>query len=82
MDLMKIFKTDHDGIRRSHVKNLVTIAMADGHVDNDEWKLLVKIATRLGLSEEGINSIKSNPDAVSFVPPKNTKRKYSSYRTL
>ena len=82
MDLLKIFKSDKDGIRRSHVKNLVSVAMADGQLDRDEWKLLIVIAERLGMDEEEITSIKNNPDQVNFVPPKKYDEKVQQIRDL
>jgi len=82
MDLMKIFKSDTNGIRRSHVKNLVTIAMADGQVDKEEWSLLVEIAKRLGMSEDEITGIRNNPDGVQFVPPKKYEDRVQQLRDL
>lgn len=71
MDILSnIFGPDKEGLRRSHVKNLITIALADGHLSEDEWELLVYLASRLGMEEEEINAIKENPDAVTFVMPK------------
>ncbi len=71
MDILSnIFGPDKEGLRRSHVKNLITIALADGHLSEDEWELLVYLASRLGVGEEEINAIKENPEAVTFVMPK------------
>jgi uncharacterized tellurite resistance protein B-like protein len=82
MDLSKIFKSDKDGIRRSHVKNLVTVALADGQLSSDEWELLVSIADRLGITEAETNTIKNNPEAVSFVPPKKYEEKVQQIEDL
>jgi uncharacterized tellurite resistance protein B-like protein len=71
MDILSsIFGPDKEGLRRSHVKNLVSIALADGHLSEDEWELLVYLASRLGMEEEEINAIRENPEAVTFVMPK------------
>jgi uncharacterized tellurite resistance protein B-like protein len=71
MDILsKIFGADKEGIRRSHVKNLISISLADGHLSEDEWELMVYIGSRLGLDEEEIKKIKENPEAVNFVMPK------------
>lgn len=82
MDILKIFKSDKEGIRRSHVKNLVSVAMADGRLDIDEWKLLMTIAKRLGMEEEEIKFIRSNPDQISFVPPRKYEEKVQQIRDL
>lgn len=71
MDILSnIFGPDKDSLRRSHIKNLISIALSDGHLSDDEWELLVYLASRLGMEEEEIKAIKENPDAVTFVMPK------------
>lgn len=71
MDILStIFGPDKEGLRRSHVKNLVSIALADGHLSEDEWELLVYLASRLGMEEEEIKAIRENPEAITFVMPK------------
>ena len=71
MDILSnIFGPDKEGLRRSHIKNLISIALADGHLSEDEWELLVYLASRLGMEEEEINAIRENPEAVKFVMPK------------
>lgn len=82
MDLFQIFKTDHDGIRKSHVKNLVTVAMADGRLDDDEWDLLVAIAQLVGIREQEIQTIKEAPELVQFVPPKKYDEKVQQLQDL
>ena len=82
MDILKIFKTDYEGIRRSHVKNLISVAMADGHLDGDEWELLVIIAKRLDMSEEEIVRVKNNRDNINFVPPKSYDEKVQQIKDL
>jgi len=71
MDIFSsIFKADKEGVRRSHVKNLIEVALADGHLATEEWNLLVFIAAKFDMSEHQIKEIKDNPDSVSFVIPK------------
>jgi uncharacterized tellurite resistance protein B-like protein len=70
MDILKIFKGDPEGIRKSHVKNLITVAMADGQLESDEWDLLVTIARILGASDNEINDIQNQPEKVTFIKPK------------
>jgi uncharacterized tellurite resistance protein B-like protein len=82
MDLSKIFKSDKDGIRRSHVKNLVMVALADGQLSDDEWELLVSIADRLGIKETETRAIKNNPESVTFMPPKKYEEKVQQIEDL
>jgi uncharacterized tellurite resistance protein B-like protein len=83
MDLLKrIFKTDHDGIRKSHIKNLICVAMVDGHLDDGEWELLRSIARIMGMSEEEIKTIRNHPEAIHFVPPRKYEQKVEQIRDL
>lgn len=82
MDLLKIFKLDKDGVRRSHVKNLLSVALADGHLDPDEWDLLVTISKVMGISEEEIHTIKEKPEQVPFIPPKKYEDKVQQIHDL
>lgn len=82
MELFNIFKTDQDGIRRSHIKNLISIAMVDGHLDPEEWELVNSIARVLGMSQDEINRIKTNPDSVQFVPPRKYEEKVEQIHDL
>ncbi|MEO7990114.1 MAG: hypothetical protein ABI663_11260 [Chryseolinea sp.] len=83
MDILSnIFGPDKEGLRRSHVKNLITIALADGHLSEDEWELLVYLASRLGMEEVEITAIKENPDAVTFVMPKTHNQRVQQIEDL
>lgn len=57
-------------VKESHLKNLMVLAMADGHLAEIEEHLLVAIAHRLGLSEENVAAIKGDLENVKFVLPK------------
>jgi uncharacterized tellurite resistance protein B-like protein len=82
MDLFSIFRTDHEGIRKSHIKNLISVAMVDGHLDREEWDLLTSIAKILGMSDQEIVNIKNHPESVSFVPPKKYEEKVEQIHDL
>ena len=71
MDIFSnIFKADKEGVRRSHVKNLISVALADGHLATEEWNMLVFLAKKFKISEHQIKEIKDNTDTVAFVVPK------------
>ncbi|HPH47773.1 MAG TPA: hypothetical protein PLJ60_17045 [Chryseolinea sp.] len=70
MDILsRIFGPDKEDLKRSHLKNLVSIALADGHLADDEWELLLYLGSRLGMNEAEITAIKENPESVRFVMP-------------
>lgn len=71
MDLFSnIFKSDKAGVRQSHVKNLIEVALADGHLATEEWNMLVFLADKFNITEHQIKAIKDNPDRIEFVIPK------------
>ncbi len=83
MDILStIFGPDKEGVRRSHVKNLVSVALADGHMADDEWELLTYLASRLGMEEEEIKVIKENPEAITFVVPKTHEQRVQQIEDL
>ncbi len=83
MDILSsIFGSDKEGIRRSHIKNLISIALADGHLSEDEWELLVYLASRLGMEEEEIDAIRENPETINFVMPKTHEQRVQQIEDL
>ncbi|MBL6446604.1 TerB family tellurite resistance protein [Fulvivirga sp. 29W222] len=79
---MSIFESDKDGRRKSHIKNLISVAMADGHLADEEWALLSKIAHHLGMSSEAIQNIRNNPEEVKFIAPKKYEEKLQQVTDL
>lgn len=81
MGLFDIFDSGNEQ-RKSHIKNLIAVAMADGHVADEEWALLIRVAKRLNMSTEDIQNIRNNPGEVKFVVPKNYKEKLQQVNDL
>jgi uncharacterized tellurite resistance protein B-like protein len=83
MDILsRIFGPDKESLKRSHLKNLVSIALADGHLAADEWELLLYLGSRLGMGEEEINAIKENPESVRFVIPSSHEERVQQIEDL
>jgi uncharacterized tellurite resistance protein B-like protein len=82
MDIFKIFKSDTDGMRKWHVQNLITVAVADGHIEDEEWSLLVALAKKMDISEARLEDIKENREEVKFVPPKTYEAKMQQIEDL
>lgn len=61
----------HHSKAKSHIRNLIRIACADGTVDDKEWKLLIRIARKFELSEEEVKDVMDHIDDFSFTPPAN-----------
>lgn len=82
MDIRNIFTADDSEIRRSHLKNLLSVAMADGHLDDGEWEMLTSLAQLMQISDEEVEKIRKNPDSVNFVPPKRYEDKVQQVQDL
>jgi uncharacterized tellurite resistance protein B-like protein len=82
MNLLDIFKNDQEGVRRSYMKNLITVAMADGHLSEEEWEMLKALARVMGITEEEIISIREHPETVKFIPPKKYEDKVQHIQDL
>jgi len=76
-----LFKEGKVGAK-SHMKNLIEMAMVDGHFDSTEKDLLDRIAKKYGVSTKQLDSIKDNPDAIQFEVPKDEKMKFEQLYDL
>jgi uncharacterized tellurite resistance protein B-like protein len=67
---------------KSHIKNLIEIAIADGRFTDDENELLIAIALRNGITKARIEKIRANPASVPFEVPKQEKEKFNQMYDL
>jgi uncharacterized tellurite resistance protein B-like protein len=78
-DLLQVFKSGNATVR-SHMKNLIEMAAADGQFHESEKELLKTIAKRNGISEKQLEEIRNNPGSVQFeVPPDAQVKFYQLY---
>lgn len=82
MDLTSIFGKNKTEKRKSHIKNLISVAMADGHLAKEEWGLLMRMAKKLDMGNDEIHNIKNNPDDIKFVPPSKHEEKIQHIHDL
>ena len=80
-DILNLFKQGK-GTARSHMKNLIEMAAADGNFDLVEYDLLKKIAKRNNISESQLKSIHSNPSNVRFELPEDKRAKFDQFYDL
>ena len=80
-ELLQLFK-EGKGSAKSHMKNLLEIAYVDGHFDDSENELLIKLAQKHKISEKQLEEIKKNPDSVAFEVPKKDKDKFEQLYDL
>ncbi|MDA7803199.1 TerB family tellurite resistance protein [Crocinitomix sp.] len=76
MSIEQLFETGERKQDRSHFRNMVLIAKADGVVTKEEEDLLHKIGQNISLSEEQVKEIIKNPTAFEIVPPSSREERY------
>lgn len=69
MSIASFFESGERTQDRGHVKNLVLLAQADGHVSDDELLLIHKIGRKVGLTYAQIGGIIDSPSGVEVIPP-------------
>jgi len=69
MSLFNVFYRNQEDKNRSHIKNLIEVAISDGKLDDSELKLIISIAGKFDMTKEEVMSIKDNPQEIEFTPP-------------
>lgn len=82
MGLFSVFERNEHNKKKSHLKNLVEMALADGNIDAIELKLLKDICTKLEMSESDIEEIRKHPESIKFTPPSSEKAKIRQINEL
>ena len=61
--------------KKSHLKNLYSVAMADGKLANEEFDLLLNIANKMYLEPSIVQNVIHFPDDITFHIPTHDKEK-------
>jgi uncharacterized tellurite resistance protein B-like protein len=80
-DILSLFKQGK-GSARSHMKNLIEMAVVDGNFDLAEHDLLRKIARRNNISEDHLKKIHENPQEIKFELPVDKLEKFQQFYDL
>jgi uncharacterized tellurite resistance protein B-like protein len=80
-EILSLFK-EGKGTVKSHVKNLIEMAAADGNFADAEYNLLKKIAKQNGISENQLKEIKNNPGNIKFEVPKDETERFKQLYDL
>lgn len=78
MDLRNIFGLFHHGnvTAKSHIKNLIEVASADGEFNELEFYLLKDIARKNNISDKQLDEIRCHPEAIIFICPTDEYAKF------
>lgn len=69
MSIASYFESGETTQDKGHVKNLVLLAKADGHVSDEELILIHRIGRHIGLTYGQIGEIIDNPNKYEVIPP-------------
>ncbi|MBK6952257.1 MAG: TerB family tellurite resistance protein [Crocinitomicaceae bacterium] len=82
MEIEELYESGERKVDRSHFRNLVMIAKADGPMGIEEKNLLNKIGAHIGLSPEQIERIIKNPKQFSSNTPYNREERFEQMINL
>ncbi len=72
---MKLFESQGAKERKSVIKNLIHVMMADGTIDEKELAFLRMVCSRVGISGKEVQYLINHPEKVDFkVPQSNEER--------
>jgi len=74
-DILKLFKMGKASAK-SHMRNLIEIAAADGNLASEEQRLLEYAAIRNNISKEQLKEIQATASNVRFKAPGNKRDKF------
>ena len=69
MSLFGVFHKNEEDKNRSHIKNLIEVAISDGNLDDRELELIISIAGKYDIFREDVLLIKENREKIEFTPP-------------
>ena len=80
-EIIGLFK-ENKTLTRSHMKNLLEMAMADSHFDDSEYQLLKTLAKKYKVSEKELEKIKEDSSQIDFELPENKEEKFEQFFEL
>jgi uncharacterized tellurite resistance protein B-like protein len=79
MGLFERFKNSIDSSelkgKKSHLKNLYSIAIADGKLENEEFDFILEVSNRIYLKPSDVQSIILSPEDIAFFIPEHNREK-------
>ena len=61
--------------KKSHIKNLYTIAMADGHMANEEFEFILQVANKLYVEPTVVRDVIEFSEDIDFYVPAHDREK-------
>ena len=80
-EILSLFKLGK-ATAKSHMRNLIEIAAADGHLGTEEQRLLEYAAQRNNISTSQLKAIQENATAVKFEVPRSKEERFTQLYDL
>ncbi|APQ18791.1 TerB family tellurite resistance protein [Maribacter hydrothermalis] len=82
MGFQELFESFDKKKRKSHFKNLLAVAMADGKLDNIEFDYIMQLADKCYMTGDEVKRVIDFPEAISFHPPKTERERFDQMYDL
>ena len=80
-EILNLFKQGKSSAK-SHMKNLIEMAAADGSLDDIEYRFLQDLAKKNGISNSQLKAIRDSPDSVPFEVPDDKLERFAQLYDL
>lgn len=82
MGLQELFESYDKRKRKSHLKNLLAVAKADGKFKNIEFEYVLQLASKYYMTKKEVERVLDAPEAIKFVPPKTINESFDQLYDL
>jgi uncharacterized tellurite resistance protein B-like protein len=82
MGVQELFESYDKRKRKSHFKNLLAVALADGKMENVEFDFILHLAEKCYMSEKEVKRVIEHPDAITFLQPQTEREKFDQLYDL
>lgn len=82
MGLQELFESFDKKKRKSHFKNLIAVALADGHLDDAEMELILHLANKCYMTPDEVKRVIERPELINFHPPKTNQERFDQIYDL
>lgn len=82
MGIQELFESYDKRKRKSHFKNLLAVAYADGNLENVEFDYIMLLAQKCYTTEDEVRRVIDHPQEIDFVPPKTARERFDQVYDL
>ena len=79
---MSWFEGKDAKVRKSHIKDLIALAAADGHIDKEEMDFISVVAAGWEITPKELKELLENPQKVKFIVPETQEKRLMALMDL